>query len=106
MTNNDYDYVDYENCQKKYNNLTSIFSHPNITTFKKVENIKKKKIYFEKNKMYPIELLHLMKPKIKIEKKNKYYIDMIKKLYNIDEIESINKIKKFNGDIYYTIVFG
>ena len=85
--------------------------HPDITTFKKVKREKHKAIFFDKKFKYQIEELHLIKPKINIEnkihnEKTKYYICIIQKLFKIDENESIQKLKKFNGDVYKTILFG
>ena len=105
MNNNDY--IDYDLCkpkiiQRKYTDFTSSLHHPDITMFKKINNFRSHSNYFKKTKEYPLELIHIMKPK----SKNKYYINMIKKLYNIDEVESIKKIKKFNGNIYDVIIYG
>ena len=133
MTNNDY--IDYDFCkpkirQRKYtdfvsqiDNYDSIYNlknpnflnlhHPDLTVFKKVKKeYKTHNNFFEKTLEYPIELIHLMKPKIELNKNNilnaktKYYILMIQKLFNISESESIQKLKKFNCDVYITILFG
>ena len=95
-------------------NYFNILHHPDITNFKVVEKeYKRHNTFFEKNIEYPLEELHVMKPKINMSgntttdiTNKKYYIDLIQKLFRISEIECISKLNKFNGDIYKTIVFG
>jgi len=92
-----------------YNNLVH---HPDITKFKIVQKYKRHTNFLEENYEYPLETIHIMKPKIHINKnkifdtKTKYYISMIEKLYQIDENESIQKLKFFDGDVYKTILLG
>ena len=92
-----------------YNNL---WSHPDITMFKQVQKYKRYTNFSVKNYEYPLEKIHIFKPKIHIYKneifntKTKYYISMIKNLYKIGETESIQKLKSFDGDVYKTILFG
>lgn len=102
-----------------------ILNHPNMTNFKVVHRKHTNFInHFEKKKNnnpieFPLHLIHIAKPKINIEKldsfnliktKNSdstiYYINMISSLLNINDTESIKKLKEFNGDIYNTILFG
>ena len=108
------------------NHNLNIHHHPDITSFKIVQRKHTNFInHFEKKKNnnpleFPLHLIHLAKPKINIEKldsfdltkttKNSdstfYYIKMISSLLNVNDTESIKKIKMFNGDIYNTILFG
>jgi len=108
------------------NHNLNIHHHPDITSFKIVQRKHTNFInHFEKKKNnnpleFPLHLIHLAKPKINIEKldsfnltkttKNSdstfYYIKMISSLLNVNNTESIKKIKMFNGDIYNTILFG
>lgn len=108
------------------NHNLNIHHHPDITSFKIVQRKHTNFInHFEKKKNnntleFPLHLIHLAKPKINIEKldsfnltkttKNSdstfYYIKMISSLLNVNNAESIKKIKMFNGDIYNTILFG
>lgn len=97
----------------KVTNYYNILHHPDITNFKVVEKeYKRHDAFFEKNNEYPLELLHIMKPKVKMLgdttdiTNKKYYIDLIQKLFRISEMECISKLNKFNGDIYKTIIFG
>ena len=93
-------------------NYNNIFYHPDITKFKIVQKYKRHTNFLEENYEYPLETIHIMKPKIHINKnkifdtKTKYYISMIEKLYQIDENESIQKLKFFDGDVYKTILLG
>ena len=108
------------------NHNLNIHHHPDITSFKIVQRKHTNFInHFEKKKNnnpleFPLHLIHLAKPKINIEKLNSfnltkttknsdstfYYIKMISSLLNVNNTESIKKIKMFNGDIYNTILFG
>ena len=126
------DYIDYDFCkpkirQRKHTDFASQLNwilnlknhnfmnlhHPDLTVFKetKKEYIRHTK-YFEKICKFPVELIHIKKPKVNIyqdkllDSKTKYYISIIQKLFEINETESFNKLKKFNGDVYITILFG
>ena len=115
----DSDYIFFKQNQRKYTNFASNFlyepeiSKPDITLFKNKQNeynknTKKDEEIFQ----YPLEEIHLIKPKINIndektyDSKTKYYISMIQKLYKINESESFQKLKKFEGNIYKTILLG
>ena len=120
-----YNFIDKLEDIKTDHNL-NIHHHPDITSFKIVQRKHTNFInHFEKKKNnnlleFPLHLIHLAKPKINIEKldsfdltkttKNSdstfYYIKMISSLLNVNDTESIKKIKMFNGDIYNTILFG
>ena len=86
------------------------FYSPYINIFKKV--YKRHTNFAVENYEYPLEKIHIMKPKIFINKKQlfdtktKYYILMIQKLYKISETESIKKLKMFDGNVYETILYG
>ena len=81
------------------------FSHPDITKFRKVYN--RHTSLIEKYNEYPLEEIHLRKPKIKNDgKSTKYYISIIQKLFGISDNESVKKLMKFDGDVYKTIIFG
>lgn len=119
-----YNFIDKLEDIKTDHNL-NIHHHPDITSFKIVQRKHTNFInHFEKKKNnnpieFPLHLIHTAKPKINIEKLNSfnliktknsdstiYYIKMISSLLNIDDTESIKRIKRFNGDIYNTILFG
>ena len=113
-TLDNFNYTFFKKNQRKYTDFSSnIVYHPNITKFKKVKKENKRHTNFlEKTYEYPIDMIHLMKPKINIiqnkisDTKVKYYISMIQNLYKISESESIKKLKNFDGDVYKTILFG
>ena len=90
------------------NRKPDLFTHPDITKFKKV--YKRHNNYFKKSEKYPLELIHIKKPKIRIDGKfgsyTKYYISIIQKLFGISDTQSVKKLMKFDGDVYKTIVFG
>ena len=119
-----YNFIDKLEDIKTDHNL-NIHHHPDITSFKIVQRKHTNFInHFEKKKNinpieFPLHLIHTAKPKINIEKldsfnltktKNSdstfYYINMISSLLNINDTESIKKLKEFNGDIYKTIIHG
>ena len=129
------DYIDYDFCKPKFRqrkqtdfasqldyydlilNLSNPnfmnLHHPDLTVFKKTEKeYKRHNNYFEKICKYPLDVIHITKPKIELKENSllnsttKYYISMIQKLFDINETKSFNKLKKFNGDVYITILFG
>lgn len=93
-------------------NYNNILYHPDITKFNIVQKYKRHTNFSQINYEYPLESIHIIKPKIHINKnkifnkKTKYYISMIQKLYQIGETESIQKLKLFDGDVYKTILLG
>jgi hypothetical protein len=101
------------NTNEKANHY-NILHHPDITNFTLVEKeYIRHDAFFEKNTEYPLEDIHVMKPKINMLgntitdiTNKKYYTELIQKLFRISEIECISKLNKFNGDVYKTIVFG
>jgi len=107
----EYDTIDCTFLKKEEKNAyitSNLLYHPDITTFKKV--FKRHTIFFKKFYKYPIGKIHLMKPKINknkiFDEETKYYISIIQKLFDISETLSVRKLKKFDGDVYKTILFG
>lgn len=89
----------------------------NISTDKSIFKIPRKKhqeIYFDKNlKNCKLSEIHILKPIIKnindlkkLKLEYKTYISYIKDLYNISEEQAVQKLIKFNGNVYLTIIFG
>ena len=87
------------------NKKPDLFTHPDITKFKKVYN--RHTSLIEKYDKCTLEEIHLKKPKIRNDGKfTKYYISIIQKLFGISDTESVKKLMKFDGDVYKTIIFG
>ena len=119
-----YNFINFNSeIENIYNNYKyGILNHPDMTNFKVVQRNHTNFInHFEKTKVnrpieFPLHLIHYAKPKINIDNLDNnihnnndsinYYIKMIGSLFNIDNTESIKKLKRFNGDIYKTIIFG
>ena len=61
---------------------------------------------------YHLDEIHIKRPQIYLNdyninhSLNNYFIKMIQEILDITEEESIKKIKKFNGNIYKTIILG
>ena len=108
----EYDTIDFTFLKKEISTYftSNLLYHPYITKFKKV--YKRHTNFFEKSNKYPIEQIHLFKPKININKdkifdgETKYYISIIQKLFDISDTQSVKKLLKFDGDVYKTILFG
>lgn len=67
-------------------------------------------VNYKKKIECPIDLLHIIRPKVNVNNVEnqyfKYYVELVKKLLDINKTESITKLIKFNGDVYSTIIFG
>lgn len=120
-----YEFINFNSEIENINNnyKYGILNHPDMTNFKVIQRNHTNFInHFEKTKVnrpieFPLHLIHCAKPKINIEKLDNnipnndnnsinYYIKMISSLFDIETDESIKKIKRFNGDIYKTIIYG
>ena len=76
----------------------------NLIKKHKFKNKSNKPYFF---KYYTLDKIHIYKPIIRnySSEQSKVYINYIVKLYNISFEESIIFLKKFNGNVYKTIIF-
>lgn len=99
----------------------NILNSPDFTLFKKVYKRHtnfmnfsgKDDLNFNFNSIeYSLDLMHIKRPIIILnedtitESLNRYFIKMVKDLLEVSEDEAIKKIKRFNGDVYKTIILG
>ena len=97
---------EFTHFKKVYKRHTNFYDSPGLDMYDLVNNSALLSL------KYPLDEIHIKRPKVYLtddninHSLNKYFIKMIQEILDITEEESIKKIKKFNGNIYKTIILG